>query len=83
MYEKCPHEKDDQDQEITIFDEGESIEVAGNPHSYAPIDPNMILSVANETSANANHNLDQYTFVLDDVTYVIDDGHPIEPSIGL
>ena len=43
----------------------------------------MILSVTNETSANANHNLDKDTFFLDDVTYVIDDGHPIKPKIYL
>ena len=36
----------------------------------------MILSVTNKTNANANHNLDKDTFVLDDVTYVIDDRHP-------
>ena len=43
----------------------------------------MILSVTNETNANANHNLDKDTFVLDNVTYVIDDGHPIKSQIYL
>ena len=83
MYEKCPHEEDNQDQEMTIFDGGESIEVPVNPESFAPPDPNMILSVTNETSANANYYLDKDTFVKDDVTYVIDDGHPIKPQIYL
>ena len=36
LYEKCPCEEDDQDQEITIFDEGESIEVTVNPESFSP-----------------------------------------------
>ena len=49
-----------------------------NPESFTLPDPNMILSVTNEASANANHDLDKDTFVLDDVTYVIDEGHPIK-----
>ena len=83
LYEKCPHKEDDQDQEITIFDKGESIKVAVDPDSFSSPDPNMILSVTNKTSTNANHNLDKDTFVLDDITYVIDDGHPIKPQIYL
>ena len=83
MYEKCPCEEDDQDQEITIFDEGESIEVTANPESFTPPDPNMILSVTNKTSANANYYLDKDTFVLDDVIYIIDDRHLIKPQIYL
>ena len=83
MNERCPCEEDDQDHEITIFDEGESIKVAANPESFTPPDSNMILSVTNEASANANHDLDKNTFVLDDITYVIDDRHPIKPQIYL
>ena len=56
---KCQHEEDDQDQEITIFDEGESIEVAANPESLAPPDSNTILSETNKASANANHYLEK------------------------
>ena len=80
LYEKCPHEEDSQDKEMTIFGEGESIKVAVNPDSFTPPDLSMILSVTNETSANANHNLDKDTFILDDVTYVIYVGHQINPK---
>ena len=79
MHEKCQHEEDNQGHEITIFDEAESIKVAVNPESFAPPDLNMILYVTNEASANANHDLSKDTFVLDDVTYVIDERHPIKP----
>ena len=54
-----------------------------NLESFAPQDLNMILSVTNETRANANYYLDKDTFVLDDVTYIIDDGHPIKLQIYL
>ena len=80
LYEKCPCEEDDQDQEITILDKEKSIKVAADPDFFAPLDQNMILSITNETRDNANHNLDKDTFVLDDVPYIIDDGHPIEPK---
>ena len=83
LYEKYQCEEDDQDQAITIFGERESIKVAVDPDSFSPLDTNMILSVTNETSANANHNLDKDTFFLDDVTYVIDDRHPIKLQIYL
>ena len=83
LYERCPHEEDDWDQEITIFDEGKSIEVAVNPESFALSDLSMILSVTNKTSANTNIYLNKDTFVLDNITYVIDDGHPIKPWIYL
>ena len=83
MYEKCPHQEDDQDQEITILDVEESIEVAVNPESFAPPHLNMILSVTNKTSVNANYYLNKDTFVLDDVSYVVDDKHPIKPQIYL
>ena len=83
LYEKCPHEEDDWDQEITIFDEGQSIEIVANPECFAPPDPNMILSVTNKTSANANYYLNKDTFVSDDVTCIMDDGCPIKPQIYL
>ena len=83
MYEKSPHEEDDQHQEITIFDKEQSIKVAVDPDFFSLPDPNMILSVTNETSPNANHNLDKATFVLDDITYVIDERHPMKPQIYL
>ena len=38
LYEKCPNEEGNQDQEITIFDEGESIKVAVNP-DQTPLHP--------------------------------------------
>ena len=75
LYEKCPCREDDQDQEITNFDKGESIKVTADPDSFSLPDPNMIFSVTNETSANANHDLDKDTFVLDDITCTIDCGH--------
>ena len=83
LYENYQYEEDDQDQEITIFDDGESVEVTADPESFTPPDLNMIPTVTNNTSANANHCLDRDTFVLNDVTYVIDDGHPIKPQIYL
>ena len=43
----------------------------------------MILSVINKASANEDHDIDKDTFVLDDVTYVIDDRHPSKPQIYL
>ena len=54
-----------------------------NPESFTPLDPKKIISGTNETSANSNHNLDKDTFVLNDVTYVIDDGYPIKCQIYL
>ena len=79
LYEKWPCEEDNQDQEITIFEEGESIEVTTDPESFMTPDPNMILTVTDNTSANENHYLNKDTFVLNDATYVIDDEHPIKP----
>ena len=55
LYEKCPHDEDDQDQEITIFDKGESIEVTADPESFTPPDLNIIPTVTDNTTANANH----------------------------
>ena len=43
----------------------------------------MIPSIINETIVNANHNFDKDTFVLDDITYTIDDGHSTKPQIYL
>ena len=43
----------------------------------------MIFFVTNKTSANANHYLDKDTFVLNNVPYLIDNGHPIKPQIYL
>ena len=83
LYEKCPCEEDNQDCEITTFDERESIKVAEDPDSFSPADLNMILSVINEASANVNHNFDKDTFVLDEVTDIIDDRHPTKPQIYL
>ena len=83
MYEKCPHEGDDQDKEITIFEEGESIKVTADPESFIPPDLNMILTVTDNTCTNANHYLNKDMFVLHDVTYVIDDEHPDKHQIYL
>ena len=83
LYEECPNEKDNQDQEITIFDEGESIEATQDAESFTPSDPNMILTVTDNTSANINHCLDRDMFVLNDVTYVIDNGHPVKSQTYL
>ena len=83
MYEKCPHKEDDQDQVITIFDEGESIKITANPESFTPPDPNMILTVTDNTSTDANHYLDKDMFVLLGVVYVIDDEHLTKPQIYL
>ena len=83
LYEKCPHEEDDWDQEITISDEGECIKVVADQESFAPLDPNMILSVNNTTSVDAGHCLNKDTIVLDDITYVIDVEHPIKPQMYL
>ena len=82
LYEKYPWEEDDQNQEITIFDEGESVKVTADPDSFSPPDPNMILSVTNKSSANKDHDIDKDTFVLDDITYMIDDGHPSHPNLS-
>ena len=65
-----------QDQEITIFDKGESIKITVDPESFTPRDLNMILTLTVNTSTNTNHYLDKDTFILHDVTYVIDDEHP-------
>ena len=46
-------------------------------------DLNMILTMTDNTSANANHYLNKDTFILCDVTYVVDDEHPIKPQIYL
>ena len=77
----CPCEEDNQDEEITIFDEGESVKVIVDPDSFSSQYPNMIPSVRYKTSANANHNLCKDTFVLNYITYIIDDEHPIKPCI--
>ena len=79
LYEKGPHEEDKQTKEVTIFDEGESFKVTADLDSFSPPDLNMIFSVTNKSSANEDHNTDKDTFVLDDVTYVIDDGHSGKP----
>ena len=73
MYEKCLHEEDDQDQLITIFDEGESIKIIADPKSFVSPDLNMILTVTDNPSSNASQCLNKDMFVLHDVTYVIDD----------
>ena len=83
MYEKCPYEGDDQDEEIAIFDEGEYIKITVDPESVMPPDLNMILMVNNSASTNALHYLDEDTFVLHDVTYVIVDEYKIKPQIYL
>ena len=75
LYEKCPCEEDDQDQVITIFDKGESIKVTVDQESFAPPDPNMILTVTDNTRTVANYYINKDTFALHDVTYVIDDEH--------
>ena len=66
-----------------MFDEVESFEVTADPESFTPPDLNMILTVTDKTSANLNQYLNKNTFVLNYVTYVIDDGHPIKPQIYL
>ena len=43
----------------------------------------MILSVTNKSSANEDDDIDKDTFVLDEVTYMIDDAHPSKPQIYL
>ena len=83
LYEKCPCEEDKQSQKVTIFAKGESVKVTVDPDSFFATDPNMILSVTNKSSANEDHNIDKDTFVLDDVTYMIDDRHPCKPQIYL
>ena len=83
LYEKCPCEEDEQTQEVTIFDRGESIKVKVDPDSFSPPDLNMIPSVTNKSSANEDHNIDKDTFVLDDITYLNDDRHPGKPQIYL
>ena len=72
---KCPCEEDNQDQLITIFDNGESIKITADPKSFVPLDLNMILTVTDNDSTNASHYLDRDMFVLHNVTYVIDDEH--------
>ena len=54
-----------------------------DPESFTPPDLNMILTVTDKTSGNANHYLNKDTFLMNDVTYVIDDGHPIKSQIYL
>ena len=83
LYEKCPNEEDKQTKEVTIFDEGESVKITVDPDSFLPPDPNMILSITNNSSVNEGDNIDKDTFVLDDITYVKDDGHPGKPQIYL
>ena len=83
LYEKCPHEEDEQNQEVTIFDEGESVKVTADPDSFLSQGLNMILSVTNKSSANENLDIDKDTFVLDDISYMIDDVHPSKPQIYL
>ena len=82
LYEKCPPKEDNQDQVRTIFDKGESIKITADPKSFAPPDPNMILTVTDSATTNASH-LDKDMFVLHDVTYVIDNEHLAEPQIYL
>ena len=67
---------------ITIFDKGESIKIAADPRSFAPPDPNMILTVTDSACTDASH-LSKDTFVLHDVTYVIDDEYSTKPQICL
>ena len=43
LYEKCPCEEDNQDEVITIFNEGKSIKITADPRSFIPLDQNMIL----------------------------------------
>ena len=43
----------------------------------------MILSVTDNTNTNTNHYLNKDTFILHDVTRIIDDEHPIKPQIYL
>ena len=83
MYEKCPHEGDNQDLEITIFEEGKSVKIMADPESFASPDPNMFLTVTDNINTNANHYLDKDMFVLHDVIYVTDDEHPTKPQIYL
>ena len=80
--QKCPCEEDDQDQVITIFDEDESIQITAGARSFAPPNPNMILTVSDSASTDASH-LGKDTFVLYDVTYVIDDEYHNQPKIHL
>ena len=82
LYEKWPCE-DEQNQEVTIFDEGESVKVTADPDSFSPPDLNMILSVSNKSSVNEDHDIDKDTFVLNYITYMIDDRHPSKPQIYL
>ena len=43
----------------------------------------MILYITNESSAKANHDLDKDIFVLENITYIIGNDHPIKPQIYL
>ena len=83
LYEKSPCQEDDKDHKIIIFDEGESIKITADPEPSTTPDLDMIHTVTDNTSANANHYLDKDTFVLNGVIYVIDDEHPIKPQIYL
>ena len=69
LYEKCPCEEDNQDQMITIIDEGESIKVIADQESFAPPDLNRILTVTDNINTNASQYLNKDTFVLHDVTW--------------
>ena len=42
-------------------------------------DPNIIHMVTDNANPNASQYLNKDTFVLHDVTYVIDDEHPTRP----
>ena len=83
LYEKCPCEENDQDQSIMIFDKGEPIKVTMDPKASVSPDPNMIHTVTDNANPNASQGLDNDTFVLHDVTYVIDNEHPTRPQINL
>ena len=83
MYEQWQSEGDDQDQSITIFDQAECIKITADLKSFTPPDPNIILTVTDNLSSNTSQYLDKDTFVLHDITYVIDDESLTKPQIYL
>ena len=83
MYEKCSCEENDQDHLIIIFDKSEPIKITVDPKSFMPQDPNMIHMVTDNANPNASQHLSKDTFILHDVTCLIDDQPPTKPQTNL
>ena len=83
LYEKCPCKENEQDQLIMIFDKVEPIKVMADPKAFMPPDLNMFHMVTGNANSNASQYLNKDTFVLHDITYIIDDEPLTKHQINL